>query len=196
MSTVSTPPSVGGPYFLRTERLGFRCWIPEDLPAACALWGDLEVTRYFGGPFSNEEVVQKLQREISRMKGYRFQYGPIFLLSNDEHVGCCGLRPYRMHDQVHELGFHLRLKYWGRGLAVEAAQAVIALSFETIAAKSLVAGHHPENVNSKKVLEKLGFRYSHDELFPALDIDIPYYLLAPPAATDGNTLPPSSAPGL
>jgi RimJ/RimL family protein N-acetyltransferase len=188
MSTDSTLPSVGGPYFLRTERLGFRCWTPEDLPAACALWGDSEVTRHFGGPFSDEEVAQKLQREISRMESYRFQYWPIFFLSNDEHVGCCGLRPYRIADQVHELGFHLRPKYWGQGLAVEAAETVIAFSFETIGAKSLAAGHHPENVNSKKVLEKLGFRYSHDELFPALGLDIPYYLLTPSAARRGKRL--------
>jgi len=45
--------------------------------------------------------------------------------------------------------------------------------------KGLSAGHHPENVNSNKVLEKLGFRYTHDEFFPALGMHIPYYLLAP-----------------
>jgi hypothetical protein len=33
-------------------------------------------------------------------------------------------------------------------------------------------------VNSKKVIEKLGFVYSHNEHFPALRMDIPYYLLA------------------
>jgi len=28
------------PYFLRTERLGFRLWREEDLPLAIGLWGD------------------------------------------------------------------------------------------------------------------------------------------------------------
>jgi len=46
---------------------------------------------------------------------------------------------------------------------------VIAFSFETIVAKSLSAGHHPENGSSKKVLEKLGFRYTHDEFFARLN---------------------------
>src|SRR5260370_25725830 len=74
-------------------------------------------------------------------------------------------------------------KYWGQGLAVEAASAVIAFSFETIGAKSLSAGHHPKNEASKKVLEKLGFRYPHDEFFAALGMDIPYYLLSGPGRT-------------
>jgi RimJ/RimL family protein N-acetyltransferase len=63
-------------------------------------------------------------------------------------------------------------------LAPEAASAVIAFAFETIRAKGLSAGHHPSNVNSKKVLEKLGFQYTHDEYFPSLGMNIPYYLLA------------------
>lgn len=165
------------PYFLKSERLGFRCWSPDDLPLARGLWGDIEVTRYFGGPFSDEEVRVRLDREIGRMKAHNFQYWPIFLLRDNEHVGCCGLRPYRPEVAIPELGFHLRPKYWGQGFAQEAARAVIHFAFETIGAKGLAAGHHPGNANSKKVMAKLGFQYTHDEFFPALGIDIPYYLL-------------------
>ena len=174
----AVPPS----YFLRTERLGFGYWSPQDFPAARELWGDLQVTQFFGGPFPDEEIAQRLQREISRRESLGFQYFPIYLLDDDDRVGCCGLRPYRPDEEVHELDFHLRPKYWGRGLAVEAARAVIAFSFATLGAKGLSAGHHPENVVSKKVIEKLGFCYTHDEFFAALGIKIPYYLLPPPAA--------------
>jgi [ribosomal protein S5]-alanine N-acetyltransferase len=171
---------VAEPYFLKTARLGFRCWTEDDRALARELWGDIEVTRFFGGPFSDGEVDQRLQREIARMSAHRFQYWPVHLLSNHEHVGCCGLRPFRPEDNIHELGFHLRPKYWGQGLAPEAARAVIEYAFETIGAAGLSAGHHPGNANSKKVLEKLGFRYTHDEYFPALAMSIPYYLLARP----------------
>ncbi len=186
----SQPPTS---YFLRSERLGFRCWSREDLPFARELWGDLQVTRFFGGPFSDEEIAERFEREFTRMETYGFQYWPIHLLSDGEYVGCCGLRPYRMEEQIHELGFHLRPKYWGRGLAVEAARAAIAFSFNTIGARSLAAGHHPENVVSKKVLEQLGFRYTHDELFPALGMQIPYYLLTSRVPSDHRN--PRTSPG-
>jgi len=167
-------------YFLRSERLGFRCWAKEDLTLARELWGDIEVTRYFGGPFSEEEMRGRLEREISRMEEYGFEYWPIHLLADDEHVGCCGLRPYRLEERIPELGFHLKPKYWGRGLAPEAARAVIESAFVTMGVKGLSAGHHPENLASKKVIEKLGFRYSHEEFFATLGMEIPYYLLKRP----------------
>lgn len=171
------------PYFLTSQRLGFRCWTPADFPLARELWSDAEVTRFFGGPFSDDEVSRKLATEVERMQVHGFQYWPIHWLpqgdggEHGEHVGCCGLRPYRPEEGIPELGFHLRPKFWGRGLAVEGARAVIQFAFETTDAKGLSAGHHPDNVNSKKVLERLGFRYTHDEYFPALGMAIPYYFL-------------------
>lgn len=168
------------PYFLTSARLGFRCWTPDDFPRARELWGDAEVTRHFGGPFSDEAVAEKLAAEIERMRRHNFQYWPILSLDGHEHVGCCGLRPYRPEQNVPELGFHLRPKFWGRGLAVEAATAVIQYAFTTLGVSGLSAGHHPDNLNSKKVLGKLNFRYSHDEFFPALNMHIPYYFLPRP----------------
>ena len=54
-------------------------------------------------------------------------------------------------------------------------------------AKALSAGHHPQNLASKKVLEKLGFRYTHDEFFAALGIKIPYYLVTQTRHTFKNS---------
>jgi [ribosomal protein S5]-alanine N-acetyltransferase len=184
---MSSSPLFGAPdnselpqsYFLKTARIGFRCWSQDDLPLARELWADLEVTRFLGGPFSDDEISQRLEREIARMSNHRFQYWPIYLLSTGEHVGCCGLRPYRPEEQIPELGFHLRPRYWGQGLASEAARKVIHYAFETIGAKGLSAGHHPENTTSKKLLEKLGFRYTHEEFYAPLQMNLPYYLLLP-----------------
>lgn len=164
-------------YFLKSSRLGFRCWTKGDLPLALELWGDLEVTKFFGGPFDEAEIERRLHRELDRFEAHAFQYWPIHWLEDGEFVGCCGLRPYKLEDGIPELGFHLKPKFWGRGLAPEAATAVIDYAFEKLGVKGLSAGHHPENVNSKKVLERLGFRYTHNEVFPALGIEIPYYLL-------------------
>jgi ribosomal-protein-alanine N-acetyltransferase len=61
-------------------------------------------------------------------------------------------------------------------LAVEAARRVIRFAFDTLGAKGLAAGRHPEGTNSKRVMEKLGFQYTHNEFFTGLGMDIPYYL--------------------
>jgi RimJ/RimL family protein N-acetyltransferase len=164
-------------YFLKSERLGFRWWTADDLPLAQALWGDPEVTKYFGGPFSEEEIRTRFKRERARRMVHGFQYWMIELLETGAFVGVCGLRPYKPAEEVVELGFHLRPKFWGRGLATEAARAAITYAFATYAPKKLAAGYHPENANSKKVIEKLGFAYSHHERFAELGMEIPYYIL-------------------
>jgi len=112
------------------------------------------------------------------MSAYNVQYWPIFLLDSGAHAGCAGIRPYRAEDRTYELGFHLRRACWGRGLAEEAARAVITFAFQKAGVKALFAGHHPRNAASRRVLEKLGFRFTHEEFYPPTGLKHPSYLLA------------------
>jgi len=160
-----------------TARLSFRTWREADFPLAVALWGDPRVTAFIGGPFSEEEIRQRLEREMALQHDHGLQYWPIFLLEGLAHVGCCGLRPYRPEQGVLEIGFHLRAEHWGKGLAVEAAHAVMAHAFGALGAKALFAGHHPDNHASRRAVGRLGLRYTHDELYPPTGQQHPSYLL-------------------
>lgn len=164
-------------YFLRSARLGFRCWREEDLPLAMELWGDPKVTALFGGPFTPEMVQGRLAREIAHMRDFGLQYWPIFLLNGDEHAGCAGLRPYRVEERVYELGVHLRPAFWKQGLASEAARAVIDYGFGALGAEGLFAGHHPSNEASRRLLLRLGFVRTHEELYPPTGLMHPSYML-------------------
>ena len=165
-------------YFLRTKRLGFRPWTRGDIELALALWGDEEVTKLIGGPFSPEQIEARLSQEISNLTAYGIQYWPIFLLSIGEFVGCCGLRPYKLDQRIYEIGVHIRPEHWGRGYALEASQAIIKYAFEHFGVAGLFAGHNPANEASRRVLEKLGFRFTHHEFYPPTGLKHPSYLLA------------------
>lgn len=159
-----------------TERLRFALWTDADLAQAAALWGDPEVTRWIArARLSEDEVRAKLAAEIACQAEHGVSYWPIYLHTGD-HVGCAGLRPYR---DIYELGFHLRRAHWGRGLASEAARAVIAHAFDRLGARALFAGHHPRNTASAALLGRLGFRYVRDELYSATGLWHPSYLLDP-----------------
>jgi RimJ/RimL family protein N-acetyltransferase len=166
-------------YFLQSQRLGFRQWSRADLSLAQALWGDAEVTRFIGGPFSPETIQERLNMEIELSSRYNVQYWPIFLLKTQQHAGCAGLRPYRPENSIFELGVHLRPAYWGRGLAEEAALTVIKFAFESAGAKALFAGHHPTNSASQRLILKLGFRRTHEQFYPPTGLNHPSYLLEP-----------------
>jgi len=167
-------------YFLTTARLGFRHWTEADLPMARALWGDTRVTAFIGGPFSDAEVAKRLRAEMRSREEFGAQYWPVFLLQANEHAGCAGLRPYDPPAGILELGVHLRPEYWGMGLAEEAGRALIDHAFETLGAKGLFAGHHPENAASQRLLSKLGFRFTQEQLYAPTGRMHPSYLLERP----------------
>jgi [ribosomal protein S5]-alanine N-acetyltransferase len=175
-------------YFVTTDRLGFSHWHQNDLPLAMKLWGDPKVSSFIGGPFTPEDVKSRLSREIEWMTAYSVQYWPIFLLQNNQLAGCAGLRPYKNEEQVFEMGVHLRLENWGQGLAQEAGRAVITFAFETLGVKGLFAGHHPANAASPRLIEKLGFHFTHEEFYPPTGLNHPSYLLANPGIlSSGNS---------
>jgi RimJ/RimL family protein N-acetyltransferase len=165
-------------YFLTTARLGFGQWGEDDEALAMSLWGDPRVTQWLGGPFSREQVCGRLKAEIATMTAHGMQYWPCFLLKDGQLAGCAGLRPYR--DGMPELGFHFRPQFHGRGLGEEAARSVIAHAFATPAVTSLFAGHHPDNAASERLLRKLGFSYTHDEIYPPTGLLNPAYRLQKP----------------
>ena len=164
-------------YFMGTPRLGFSTWSDADRDLAIALWGDARVTALIGGPFTLAQVGERLAREIRTQAELGFQYWPLFRLADDAHVGCCGLRPVPGRDGVLELGFHLRTEHWGQGFATESARAAVGYAFTTIGASALVAGHNPRNTASSRVLQRLGFRYSHDEFYAPTGLRHPSYEL-------------------
>ncbi len=167
------------PYFLMTARLGFRLWRAEDVEFAVELWSVPAVARYLhaDGPPSRAAVIDRLAREIASEEEHGVQYWPVFRLEDGAHVGCCGLRAHRPDEGVLEFGVHLRPAFWRQGLAHEAGIAVRDYAFSKLGARALFAGHHPENAASGAMLRRLGFRYTHDELYAPTGLHHPSYLL-------------------
>lgn len=100
---------------------------------------------------------------------------PIFTLSSDELIGCCGLQAYRKNE--YEIGFHLLPKFWRKGYAVEVASAVINYAFSILKTDALFAGQNPHNTASAKILRKLGFHYIGDEFYEPTGLYHPSYEL-------------------
>lgn len=165
-------------FFLNTERIGFSKWSRDDINFAELLWGNPEVTKYIcaSGKFDKNEILNRLNREINNGIEYQVQYWPIFECKSNELIGCCGLRPY--DGKTYEIGFHLRPEFWGKGYAIEAANAVIDYAFTVLKAERLFAGHNPNNIASKKLLSKLHFKYIGDEFYEPTGLYHPSYELA------------------
>lgn len=160
----------------QTKRLSFGVWQESHTSLAGAIWGDSIVTELTGGPFAPHAVQQRLEQEIQNRRSFGIQYWPISQLNDGALVGCCGLRPRDTEARIAELGFQLCRTAWGQGFASEAAEAVIGWASRHNF-KALIAGHHPKNEASGRALLRLGFTYTHDELYPPTGMVEPCYIL-------------------
>jgi RimJ/RimL family protein N-acetyltransferase len=59
-------------------------------------------------------------------------------------------------NQVAELGYGIARERWGRGLASEAARAMVDYGFEAFGLAKVWARVDPRNLSSVRVLEKIG----------------------------------------
>lgn len=80
-----------------------------------------------------------------------------------ECVGWSGLKyfnqPLNNHNNFYELGYRFKKKHWGKGFATESSIAILDYGFKNLNVDTIFAITNPKNVNSKKVLTKLGFDF-------------------------------------
>lgn len=80
-----------------------------------------------------------------------------------ECVGWAGLKymnqPMNKHNHFYDLGYRFKKKHWGKGFATESSRAVLDHGFEKFGTDTIFAITDPRNINSKKVLARLGFEF-------------------------------------
>ena len=71
----------------------------------------------------------------------------------------------RPNIKSRELGYSMDQRYWGRGLMPEAAEAVIEYGFNVLGLEIIAITTGPDNSRSRRVIEKLGFKYEGTERY-------------------------------
>ena len=144
---------------LETPRLVIRELAPTDAPAVLRWAEDPEVCRYVAwGPSGEAEVLAFLcacadaRRATPRVA---FELG-FELRATGELVGAGGVRVRSAQHAEGDLGYTLRRDQWGRGLATEAARALVRFGQGVLGLHRIWATCHVENAASARVLEKAG----------------------------------------
>jgi RimJ/RimL family protein N-acetyltransferase len=142
---------------LETERLILRPVAPSDYDDLCALYGDADVMRYLaqGVPLDRDETLVRLTRMLTHWEECGFGIWSLFQRSDGVYVGRCGLLTTHNRGAV-ELAYSLHRRFWGTGLATEAARRVVQYAFEDLLLPRLVAVARVRNVASQRVMIKLG----------------------------------------
>ncbi len=150
---------------IETGRLIIRPWTKDDLEIYRTMANDIGFTAFsLPGQFftkNDEEILKRIHQRISLFDTTGLGK---FILEDSatlEFIGTCGMEPYSLMDMdIVELAYRLRLKYWGKGLATEAAAAVIKYGLKELNLPKIHAFSLPQNAGSIKVIGKLGFNFA------------------------------------
>jgi RimJ/RimL family protein N-acetyltransferase len=146
---------------LETDRLALRWLTIDDAPFILRLVNEPAWLRFIGD--RGVKTVEDARRYVANgpLAMYeRFGFGLYLteLKGSGFPIGLCGLIRRDSLPDV-DLGFALLPEFWGHGYGVEAASAVLDHGRSQFALTRIVAITSPDNVDSIKLLAKIGFSF-------------------------------------
>ena len=148
---------------LETERLILRPLVETDAESIFEYAKDPEVGPVAGWPV--HKSVQESRDVIRDILSGPQCYG-LCLKSDNRAIGAIelilnGHTALTYRDDECELGYWIGKPFWGRGLVPEAAHEILRHAFEDLGMNKVWCGYFEGNTKSKRVQEKVGFRYQY-----------------------------------
>ena len=107
-------------------------------------------------PSATRMYLSNIQKDYSR--GLHHEWA-IICKSNEKMIGTVGFTRIDTINSIGEIGYVLSDKYWGMGLAAEAAEIILSIGFDYLELERIEIRYMAENIASRRVGEKLGMKY-------------------------------------
>jgi ribosomal-protein-alanine N-acetyltransferase len=155
---------------LDSARLTLSPWSVEHIDQLHALWTRPEVRRYL---WDDETITRERAEATVRefMASQETEGTGGWLVLDRESGALAGFAALirREAGGDPELLYGLAPEWWGRGLATEAARAVVSYAFGVLGCPRVTAATDVPNVASARVMERLGMRFTHRGTLNGLD---------------------------
>ncbi|EJL81260.1 acetyltransferase, ribosomal protein N-acetylase [Polaromonas sp. CF318] len=163
--------TVIAPGLLASPRLQLRPWKDADRDPFAAMTADPEVMRHFPAPLSRAQSdawIDRMSRKIEE-RGWGF-WAMDYLAEGaaPQFAGFTGLHipdPELPFGPCVEVGWRLAQRFWGLGLATEAARLSLRAGFESLGLQEIVAMTTLRNTRSRAVMQRLGMQESPGDEF-------------------------------
>jgi ribosomal-protein-alanine N-acetyltransferase len=142
---------------IQTSRLKLRPLTLEDSAAVFGYASNPEVARYtLWRPHPSELFTKGFIKVLTQPQTMNWA---ITVPPSGEAIGMVFLHSYNKQHQKAEMAFNLGQENWGKGIATEAAKAVLDYAFKELGLHRIEATCMPANLASIKVVEKIGFAH-------------------------------------
>lgn len=149
----------------------------SDYGDLCEIMQDKDVMYAYEGAFSDDEVKQWLNKQLSRYEADGYGLNAVILKETGEMIGQCGLTLQSWKDRtVLEIGYLFKKKSWHNGYAAEAAGACKKYAFEVLQADEVFSIIRDTNTASQNVALRNGMTVSDSWVKHYRGVDMPHYL--------------------
>jgi RimJ/RimL family protein N-acetyltransferase len=157
---------VDPPLPVRTERLVLRYPEPRDAEAMFGYYSDPEVALYLlTPPLDRRQAEAEIRRRLPEPAGKERGLNLILVVELDGQLaGDVLLMPQGPSYSEAEVGWTLDPRFAGRGIATEAARAIIDLAFDHYGVHRVTAQLDARNARSAALCERLGMRRESHKL--------------------------------
>lgn len=164
MSAAPAPgPAQHAPERVETERLLLTRPVAQDLDDVAELLADPLVGRWLGGPADRARTAAMLERFQAHWTALGFGLWTARDRATGALVGRGGLSIQLAGGAGGvEAGWTIASGRWGEGLGTELGAAAIAVAERDLGLDELISLTLPDNVASRRVMEKLGFAFDRD----------------------------------
>jgi ribosomal-protein-alanine N-acetyltransferase len=147
---------------LTTPRLFLRPWQAADAQGLYNILQQEGILDYFPNrtPPSLERVERYIAHHLSHWQEYGYGHWALAARPELQVIGWSGLELLPETGET-EVAYLLSKHFWGRGLGTEAAQAALSYGLETVALSCIIGLVHPDNIASRRVLQKIGLSFSN-----------------------------------
>lgn len=152
---------------LKTERLTLGPCTLEDRDDFIQLELDREVMQFLNNGAVDHDRIDPAHAPFLMPRGGEPDVWTARRNVDDEFVGWFCLSPDA--KAVAEIGYRLRRKVWGRGLASEGASALVSWGFEVAGYDTIVANTMAVNQGSRRVMEKIGMKHMRTDFLKFSD---------------------------
>jgi [ribosomal protein S5]-alanine N-acetyltransferase len=157
-------------FSIETARLRLRPFTLHDVDALHRLWTEPEVRQYLwdGVVITRERVESIINNSVKSFSDHGF--GLWAVLPRDENflVGFCGFWFFHQPPRL-ELLYGISAAHWHKGLATEAARAMIDYGFRELLFERIEASTDAANVSSSRVMERAGMSFWKREMTNGMD---------------------------
>ncbi|MEO7524323.1 MAG: GNAT family N-acetyltransferase [Ferruginibacter sp.] len=154
-------------YILQTERLVLRKFTLHDTKFIIELLNSPGWIQYIGDRNIKTQEDANIYLQNGPLKSYELNgYGLAMVqLKHGTPIGMCGIIK-RDNLENPDIGFALLPQYTGKGFAFEIACATLAYARNELNLTSIFAITSPGNRRSIQLLERLGFKFIREMVFP------------------------------